>query len=104
MSTLEERIAKASEKYDQLMRQKKSKEVQDRKKKMAADKKRELIVGGIVVKWFPEILSLQPRLTNAENQTEFASLENILSLIAADTEYLNRLKEMTREQMSLDKQ
>ena len=81
---IDERIAKSQERTAQLKRQKKEQEIRERKQQEAINTRRKIIVGGIVEKYFPYVLELQPRRTDAENEIEFAPMEKILSVLVAD--------------------
>ena len=83
-SNIDERIAKSQERTAQLKGQKKEQEIRERKQQEAINTRRKIIAGGIVEKYLPEVLELQPQRTDAENEIEFAPLGKILSVLAAD--------------------
>lgn len=92
MSTLEN-IIKEMERVEQLKRQKKAKDIRENNRTKKIDTRRLIIIGGFVLKYFPEVINFQPRRTNAENSIEFMALENALKLLSADKQYLDQLKE-----------
>jgi len=61
--------------------------------KRKIDTRRQIIIGGIVLKYFPEVLRFNPKINNEENNIEFAPLANFLSVLSADKELVARLKE-----------
>ena len=95
MLTLAEQLAKEKESLVQLQRRQMAKEQREQKQKSKLDSRRRFIIGELIEKKFPELLNYQPRRTQAENKVEFAPLELFLDLLAADDEYLARLKAKT---------
>ena len=93
MATLEERLARKREETKKLELQLKAKESREKSKERKNDTRRQIIIGGIVVKYFPEVLMFEPKHNNAENNIEFAPLADFLSVLAADKELVARLKQ-----------
>ena len=93
MLSLEERIAKSTERTERLKLQQREREKREREKQRKADERRKFIIGGIVIKHFPDISQLEPRRTTEENNIEFEPLENFFSVLAADETIMELLKE-----------
>lgn len=94
MLTLDEQIKKTEEKVAQLKQQRRiqiKKEKDIRRKK---DQRRNYIIGELVSKYFPGVLSLEPG-TKAENAVTFAPLESFLSALAANRECIDQIKAKT---------
>ena len=92
MSSIDEKIVQAQEKVMHLKRQKRIEENQKKEYQRRIDDRRKFIIGELVVKYFPEVLNFQPRRTAEENKDEFASLENFLSTLATEKDYITQLK------------
>jgi len=92
MLTLDERIAKERKKLEQLKRQKRAQKAREQKRLYAVNKDRWCIIGKIVEVHFPQVLSLQPYRTEAENKSEFAPLEAFFSELASDKQVAFRLR------------
>jgi len=95
MQSFDDRINKQMERLEQLKRQKKAHEGRDKKRQEAISRERQRIVGAIFLEQFPEFSKCQPKRTMTENQIEFAILTHFISGLAANTEYISRLKERT---------
>ena len=91
MSSTEERIARTKEKRLQLERRKRAEEKSKKEKEHKVNISRQIIIGKIVLRYFPQILRFQPKRTDAENEIEFAPLIDALSVLASD-KYFNTLK------------
>ena len=89
---LNENIVKAQERVEQLKRQKRAHEKREQAKTRKEDTRRKIVIGGIVLKYFPEFEALQPQHNNADNNIEFAQLANFLSALVADKDLVARLK------------
>lgn len=91
-STLAERIAKSKERTAKLEQQRRVELRQEREAKRKKDQRRNYVIGELVTKYFPEVLSLEPG-TKAENAVTFKTLEAFLSALSADKELIKRLSE-----------
>ena len=102
--TLEERIAKSKAHTAKLEQQKRAKQKSERDAKKKKDQRRNYIVGELVTKYFPELMSLEPG-TIAENVDRFWQLEAVLSMLANNKELMEQLKKKALcETISPDKQ
>lgn len=73
----------------------KSRRIEEKKKrdlKKKEDNRRKFVVGGFVIDAFPELLNITPG-TTAENEVRFQSLKQVLSMMAATPELIEKLKE-----------
>jgi hypothetical protein len=100
MKNIDARIALNIERLEQLKRQKKVEDARDKKQKEAIDLRRKIIVGNMIVKYFPEILNFQPRRTTKETDIAFAPVEVFMSILAEDEHYVSSLKEKVRKKLS----
>ena len=80
------------QKFDQLNHQRQLQINRDMNKQRKTDTRRKIIIGGIIIKYFPELLDYQPRRTEAENYIEFERLETFVSILANDKCYIEQLK------------
>ena len=93
MLTLNEKIAESKAKAEQLKRHKRLQDNREKKQKQKEDTRRKIVVGEIVLKYFPEILQFQPYLSEAKNNIEFAEFEIFVSELACDKAYIIQQKE-----------
>lgn len=70
----------------QRLKQKKECELQEKK-----NQRRNFIIGELVTKYFPEVLSIEPG-TRAENAERFLTLEAFLIELASDQELVKQIK------------
>lgn len=69
----------------------------EKEEKRQTDTRRNIIIGSIVSKYFPEVLDIQPRRTSAENNIEFAEFEDFVSMLAENKDYNEQLKKRTKQ-------
>lgn len=91
MITIEERIAKAKERIQQLEQQKRVEQRKEREAKRKKDQRRNYIIGALVTKYFPEVSRFEPG-TTAQNAVIFEPLEVFLSTLAADQTLMENLR------------
>ena len=72
----------------------------DRQRKI--DTRRQIIIGGIVTKYFPAVFKLQPQLRRTDTNAEFAGLEKFVSTIAADPKLSALFQELIGEELSVE--
>lgn len=102
--TLEERIAKSKAHTAKLEQQRRAEQKREREAKKKKDQRRNYIVGEMIIKHFPELMCLEPG-TSAENVDRFWQLEAVLSVLADNKEWMEKLrKRAVRKAMSTDKQ
>ena len=89
MHSINSQIAEDLESVEQKERQHQMKQARARKKLAGVELRRKVIVGELVIRFFPELLQLYPR-TIAENKTTFAHLERFLAILAEDELYLSK--------------
>jgi hypothetical protein len=99
LATLDERIARETIKLEQLKRQKRAQEAREKQKERATETRRKIILGGIVIKYFPQFEELQPQKTNEENNKEFESFANFLACLAEKKDLVAQLKKEAREKV-----
>lgn len=92
MLTIEERIINARNHVDEARKQQRLKQRQDREAQSKKDQRRNYIIGELVTKYFPIVLTFEPG-TTAENAVRFKPLETFLSGLATDQEFMKKLTE-----------
>jgi hypothetical protein len=93
MTKLDDQIAKRLEEVEQLKRQKRLQEQQERKALAKRKKLRNTILGEIYSSVFPkDVACFQPRRSKAENEIEFAPFKKFLTALAGDPDYVTLLK------------
>ena len=80
---LNERIAQELVEWERCSGKKKA-QVLGKSNLLDVDIRRQIIVGELVCRHFPDLLQCQPRGSEAENQVEFAPLESLLKIIAGE--------------------
>ena len=96
---MNEIIANSKKRVAQSKREKRLNDRLAREEKRKEDAHRHYIIGELVSKYFPEVLSFKPG-TKAKNKIEFAPLEAFLSALAAEEELMARLKEEAQDGFS----
>ena len=76
--TLDERIAKEEQKLKQLKAEKHAEVQRKKEKERAIETRRKIILGGMVVKYFPQFNELQPKTSKDEEYIEFEPFANFL--------------------------
>ena len=104
MTNIDELFTQAQEKVEQMKRQKILQDNREKKKQEAITMRRNILIGELITKYFPEVLKFQPRRTQAENSIEFELLELFVSMLADDKDYIERLKQQTATRKLLDNQ
>jgi len=102
LDEINQKIADTKERLKQLNNSRKAQEQAERPKKDKADTQRKIIIGGIVEKYFPEVLRFQPKSKAKEKDIEFAPLAYFLSELAADKEVVERYKARAQRRMETE--
>jgi hypothetical protein len=100
VSRLNELLAQEVDEWKRLSGQKATQQPQGNSNPLSVDTRRQIIIGGMVIDKFPELLRFEPRNNEAEDNIEFAPFISFLALLAADTEYVNRLKEQVSKALT----
>jgi hypothetical protein len=104
MDKLNSDIAKTEEKLEQLKRQKRAKEQRDKEARRKEETRLKIIIGAVVMSYFPQLQKLKPQKTNAENDAEFSKLAAFCSALADENETMARLEEKARQIMAAKQQ
>jgi hypothetical protein len=99
-NSLNDRLLKAKEKLKRLEEQQRFENKKEREAISNKNKQRNIILGGIVAKHFPEVAKFEPHRNNADNEIEFKEFDLFLTLLAKDQEVITRLKEDVRIRLS----
>lgn len=59
----------------------------EKKQQRAIETRRKIIIGGIVIKYFPDVISFNPKLRQADTDIEFAELEEFIAMLANDPKH-----------------
>jgi len=87
-------VATEKERLAQLARRKKSQELAAASNQARVDRRRHRVIGEIVCRHFPELNDLQPGINAGEDKAIFLPVEISLAMLAADTEYVDRLRKL----------
>ena len=77
---------------EQLKNRKKMQERREQEAKRKVDIHRNIIIGGLICKYFPDVMEYQPQRSKKGNAEVFKCFESILEMIASDTELLACIK------------
>ena len=92
MVCIGEKIRQANNRAEFSQKSRRIEEKRKRDLKKREDNHRKLVVGSFVIDAFPELLNITPG-TTAENEVRFQSLKQVLSVMAATPELIEKLKE-----------
>ena len=93
-------IKDALERGEQLKRQRKLRENEEKERKKKNDTRRHFIVGRLVAQSFPGISHFQPKLSQADSNVEFMELERFFSEVANDPKYAALFQEVIQLKLS----
>lgn len=96
MKTIEERVQNANHKFDQSKydERKAARQAQEAQQKEATQ--RQLIVGALVVKYFPALEAIKPAKSKEENQAHFRDLEDLLAALADSPDLMQALRDKAK--------
>lgn len=77
---------------EQLKNRKKMQERRELETKRKVDTHRNIIIGELACKYFPELMECQPHRSKIANAEAFKDFESILKMLASDTELLAHIK------------
>lgn len=77
---------------EQLKNRKKMQERRELVANKKLDTHRNIIIGELVCKYFPDVMKYQPQRSKSANSEAFKDFENILKVLASDTEFLAYIK------------
>jgi len=101
IAKINERIQREIKKAVQLENKKSSREAREKATQRKDDTRLKIIIGADVLAYFPEMRRFKPRKNNAENRAEFAEFAAMLSILAADKEYVAALQEKARARVAV---
>jgi len=80
---------------EQLKNRKKMQERREQEAKRKVDTHRNIIIGELVCRYFPDVMEFQPQRSKSANVEVFRDFENFLKILVSDTELLAHLKSKT---------
>lgn len=89
---IEERIKNANERTQAMERQQRAIQKQDSDKKRRQEDRLRYVLGGLVLKYFPELREIVPGNTRAETQKQFQDVEVLLVFLSNNRDLLQRLQ------------
>lgn len=94
MSSLSNRIEEARERAMQETRRRvrEDNREKDRHRKIAT--RRQITVGGIVIKYFPGVVNLEPKLNRKDSNAEFVGLDKFFHTVSNDPSYTALFQEL----------
>lgn len=95
MPTIEERIITVKKQIEQLERKKRIEDRNNREAQEKIRKKQYYLIGELVAKYFPEVLSPIEKQTE-EDDFSFKLLESFLSVLSEDAELLSQLEQRAK--------
>lgn len=96
MKTIEERVQDAKHKFNQSKydERKAARQAQEAQKKESTQ--RQMIVGALVVEYFPALESIKPAKSKEENQKLFQHLANLLAALADSPDLMQELRDRAK--------
>lgn len=91
MFSIEEKMQQTNVKIQKLEHQKRVERKIENTQKMKLIQRRNYIIGELVSKYFPEVLTLEPG-NKDQNAVTFKPVESFLSALAADRNLVNQIK------------
>ena len=98
---LDDRLTKAEEKVAQIKQQQRQKELRVLEAQRLKDQRRNIILGELISKFFPEVLRYEPG-NPAKNAVEFAPFAAFLAALADNQDILAQLKDDASRRASAD--
>ena len=92
MTTLQERLEIAGQKVKNIEHQQRAAEKQAKDKLRKKDDLRKYIIGGLVLKYFPDLRDIEPETTSDENKERFKHVEAFLVALAGKPEIIQELQ------------
>ena len=92
MTTLQERLEIAGQKVKNIEHQQRAAEKQAKDKLRKKDDHRKYIIGGLVLKYFPDLRDIEPETTSDENKERFKHVEAFLVALAGKPEIIQELQ------------
>ena len=77
---------------EQLKNRKKMQERREQEAKRKVDTHRNIIIGELVCKYFPDVMEYQPQKSKSANTEVFKSFESVLKVLVSDMELLAHIK------------
>ena len=102
MVCIGEKIRQANNRAEFSQKSRRIEEKRKRDLKKKEDNRRKFVVGSFVIDAFPELLNITPG-TTAENEVRFQSLKQVLSVMAATPELIEKLKEKASLEIAVKK-
>jgi hypothetical protein len=97
MTRLEKRIKQEEEEWNRKAYGQKRTMIIEKSSSLSVQNRLQTIVGGYVIGCFPELLELQPKPTEQENDVEFAPVKRFLELLVKDKGYVENLIAKAKE-------
>lgn len=100
MKTIEERVQDAKHKFNQSKydERKAARQAQEAQKKESTQ--RQLIVGALVVEYFPALEAIKPAKSKEENKKLFQHLEDLLAALADSPDLMQELRDRAKQRSS----
>jgi len=103
MTTYNEQLNECALRIEQLKRRKKLDARRNQASKAKADTRRNIIIGEMICKYFPDVMEYQPCRNSSENAVAFASLDGFLKALSLNEEILTKLNTEALRLVSEDK-
>jgi len=97
-------ITDAQERAVQQKRKRRLQENRAIEQQRKIDARRRMILGSIFEKHLPDVSHFQPKLNEADNNVEFAALEDFISAVARDKGYAALFQEIISQKLSMESQ
>ena len=93
MLTIEERVKNADERTKAMEHQRRLAQKQANDSKRQQENRLKYILGGLVLKYFPELSEIIPGNAQVEIQIQFQHIETVIAALADKRELIDQLRE-----------
>jgi hypothetical protein len=97
MLTVKERTENADRKVQQSLHQQRVDKKNEKERRKKEADRRKYVIGGLIIKYFPELNNIELGATNDESDVRFEPLAVILRELAADRELVEQLRQGVRK-------
>ena len=96
MLTMDERVQNAEQRVEDGKHSQRLAEKAERDRQRSEDNRRKYIIGGLVLKYFPELHEIKLGANRGETQANFSQVDAVLSLLASKRELISELRDTVK--------
>ena len=100
MLTMDERVQNAEQRVEDGKHSQRLAEKAERDRQRSEDNRRKYIIGGLVLKYFPELHEIKLGANRGETQANFSQVDAVLSILASKRELISELQDAVKSGLS----